>query len=363
MQLLPHHYTSTDPNRMTVAYFCLGALDLLGETPQLSPKTSQECIDWIYAQQIHPVEDSDDGMKTAHCGFRGGPSLGAPYSPQASTTVHKFDNAHITMTYTALASLLILRDDLSRVDKSAITDALRQLQQSDGRRETTRQSIYDGAIQIDAMVDESDMRFLYCACVISYILNDWRGMDQDKAVQYIFQSQSYESAFGQGPGQEAHGGSTYCAVASLQLLGKLHLLPRRDDLVYWLLSRQKDGFNGRPNKASDTCYSFWVGATLQMLGAYQFVDTVALKAFLQLTHSKHGGFGKEAGDHPDLLHSYLGLSGIAIAKLSPDVHPLNTALGLSRDTEAYLKITSAWSNSGDTLDGITKRLESTSIEN
>ncbi|KAJ3156721.1 Geranylgeranyl transferase type-1 subunit beta [Geranomyces michiganensis] len=223
--------------------------------------------------------------------------------------MHKFDNAHITMTYTALASLLILRDDLSCVNKRAIIDGLGQLQQADGSFLP-----YYGS-------DESDMRFLYCACVISYILNDWRGMDQDKAVEYILRSQSYEAAFGQGPGQEAHGGSTYCAIASLNLLGKLHMVPRKDDLVYWLLSRQQDGFNGRPNKASDTCYSFWVGATLevqsarettandkrtdvkphnllQMLGAYGFVDTAALKAFLQQTHSKHGGFGKEAGDHP-----------------------------------------------------------------
>lgn len=34
--------------------------------------------------------------------------------------------------------------------------------------------------------------------------------------------QSYEYGIGQGPGQEAHGGSTYCAVASLALLDKVH---------------------------------------------------------------------------------------------------------------------------------------------
>lgn len=34
--------------------------------------------------------------------------------------------------------------------------------------------------------------------------------------------QSYDGAFGQGPGQESHGGSTFCAIASLILLNKLH---------------------------------------------------------------------------------------------------------------------------------------------
>jgi geranylgeranyl transferase type-1 subunit beta len=26
--------------------------------------------------------------------------------------------------------------------------------------------------------------------------------------------------------------------------------------------RQQNGFHDRPNKSADTCYSFWVGATL-----------------------------------------------------------------------------------------------------
>lgn len=29
------------------------------------------------------------------------------------------------------------------------------------------------------------MRFLYCACATSYILNDWTGLNRDLAVSYI----------------------------------------------------------------------------------------------------------------------------------------------------------------------------------
>ncbi len=32
---------------------------------------------------------------------------------------------------------------------------------------------------------ENDMRFVYCACCISYILDDWGGIDQDRVLQYI----------------------------------------------------------------------------------------------------------------------------------------------------------------------------------
>ena len=36
---------------------------------------------------------------------------------------------------------------------------------------------------------ENDMRFIYCACCISYMLQDWSGIDEEKVVQYIKSSQ------------------------------------------------------------------------------------------------------------------------------------------------------------------------------
>lgn len=35
---------------------------------------------------------------------------------------------------------------------------------------------------------ENDMRFVYCAACICYILQDWSGMDIEKAVDYIQKS-------------------------------------------------------------------------------------------------------------------------------------------------------------------------------
>ena len=37
-----------------------------------------------------------------------------------------------------------------------------------------------------------------------------------------------------------------------------------EGLKQWCLQRQKSGFQGRPNKDVDTCYSFWVGASLDV---------------------------------------------------------------------------------------------------
>lgn len=63
------------------------------------------------------------------------------------------------------------------------------------------------------------------------------------------------------------GGWTYCAIAALCLMGRLdEALSQRelDRIRRWCMMRQQSGFHGRPNKPVDTCYSFWVGATLEV---------------------------------------------------------------------------------------------------
>jgi hypothetical protein len=57
-------------------------------------------------------------------------------------------------------------------------------------------------------------------------------------------AQSYEGGFGLSPGLEAHGGSTYCGVAALALMGALPGLDaaRRARLVRWCVGRQVGGF-------------------------------------------------------------------------------------------------------------------------
>ena len=86
-------------------------------------------------------------------GFQGGTFVGKPFDPcpvrdksgvawgvldrgcclQTSYSPHLYGPSHIANTYTALAMLLALGDDLSRVNKGAVLKGLRALQQEDGR--------------------------------------------------------------------------------------------------------------------------------------------------------------------------------------------------------------------------------------
>ncbi|RUS26239.1 terpenoid cyclases/protein prenyltransferase alpha-alpha toroid [Jimgerdemannia flammicorona] len=254
LSMLPYNYTETDTSRMTLAFFCLSGLELLGVLDEeISAADKQDYVDWIYAQQILP-DTADPSLNELHCGFRGSSWPGRPFEPNAThTTYQSYDSGNLANTYSALANLILLGDDLSRVNRDAIVNTMRHLQQKDGSFVPTYGSM------------ESDLRFVYAACIISYILNDWRGVDIPKAVDYIRRTQTYEFGIAQSPGEEAHGGSTFCGIAALALTGKFDEgLVSRKDTIYWILSRQLDGFQGRSNKPSDTCYSFWLGGALEL---------------------------------------------------------------------------------------------------
>ncbi len=171
--------------------------------------------------------------------------------------------------------------------------------------------------------------------------------------------QSYESGFGQGPGLESHGGSTYCALAALTLMDQLHnVLTRKQmaSLKRWCILKQSDGFQGRPNKDTDTCYSFWVGGALKLINAYNLVNIESNERFVLETQDLiTGGLAKYPDSIPgkylffiiffilllslwsDPMHTYLGLSGLALNSMNNALLAVNPALNISERAVKHLK--------------------------
>lgn len=332
LHILPARYASLDTSRMTVAFFAISGLDILDALNVLEIDKSK-IIDWIYSLQVLP-NASESNLHL--CGFRGSTVLGTVPMQCLHDRYREsfpYDSGHIAMTYTALLSLVILGDDLSKVNKKGILAGLRQLQLSDGSFCPTPEN------------SENDMRFIYCASCISYFLSDWSGMDVELSIDYIRKSLTYEGAFAQGPGLEAHGGSTFCAVASLVLMDRLYdtLSPRElKKLKQWCLFRQQSGFQGRPNKPVDTCYSFWVGATLELLGCYHMTDFAENLDFLMETQDGIvGGFGKWPDSNPDALHAYFGVCGLSLMKFQ-GLNLVHPAFNISQRAASHL----AWIHEG-----------------
>jgi geranylgeranyl transferase type-1 subunit beta len=314
--VLPSKYEAQEVNRLTLAYFVINALNLLGQLHVVERATT---IDWIYSLQVVP--DAADPERNAHnFGFRGSPFYGTKFNPQCHSLgpVADHDQGHLAMDYCALSLLKVLGDDLGRVNAKALLKGVRLLQQKDG----SFSPVSGGS--------ENDMRFVYCAAAVCSMLQDFSGMDTELATAFIKSSQRYDGGFSQGGTRESHGGSTYCAVAALSLMGRLN--GETIDigaLTEWLSARQTSGFQGRVNKVPDSCYGFWCGASLKLLGKFdEVVERGNLCGFVRSCCGPHGGFGKHADANPDVLHTYYSLCALSMCG-TPGLAAVNPQLGIS----------------------------------
>lgn len=283
---------------LNIAYFCINSLAMLGKLDLITPEQRESIIEWIYSLQTEPPLKG--GFFGSNCHF---------------TPSHRIDESHITMIYCALACLLLLKDDLSRVNKSRIITTLEELQTP------------IGSFKGHFLGSEDDNRFVFCCAAIIRILGEKGNIDIEKTIEYVLSSQTYEGGFGHEPGDEAHGGATYCAIASLHLLGAIDRIKDKELLAFWLSQRQEDGFNGRTNKDTDTCYSFWIGSPLTVLGWYdRIVDKERLIAFIFSNYTGRGMFRANQCADPDLLHTHFSIAGLSLAGY-PNLEKIHPALG------------------------------------
>lgn len=81
------------------------------------------------------------------------------------------------------------------------------------------------------------------------------------------------------------------------------------------VDRQISGFQGRCNKDPDSCYSFWIGGALAILGQADIVDSGTVAKFLLEECQCKAGFSKFPDIYPDLLHSFFSLSWLSFGYL------------------------------------------------
>ncbi|KAI5291463.1 hypothetical protein KEM52_000164 [Ascosphaera acerosa] len=225
---------------------------------------------------------------------------------------------------------------VSAVQVLATVDALDELEK-DGRGGRARvaqfianlQDRATGAFKGDKW-GETDTRFIYGAFLALSLLGALTPatptqdtppcsvIDVDAAVSYIERCQNLDGGFGSHPGAESHAGQVLTCVAALALAGRLQRAaasPRGARLAAWLSERQlpNGGLNGRPEKLEDVCYSWWVAASLAVLGRLHWVDRPALARFiLRCQDAERGGIADRPGDMVDVYHTHFGVAGLAL---------------------------------------------------
>ncbi|KAI6141621.1 terpenoid cyclases/protein prenyltransferase alpha-alpha toroid [Pisolithus tinctorius] len=264
VQGFPSRYTSQDASQPWLLFWTLQSFSVLGVA--LDPDNKQKAIDTIMTWQ-HP-----DG------GFGGGPG----------------QQAHLLPTYASVCALAIVGrpgpgGGWDQINREKTYEFFMSLKQPDG----------SFLVSHDA---EVDVRGIYCLLVVAHLLDILTPELLDGTPAFIASCQTYEGGFScasqpyfsaeadestivldaiRPPLGEAHGGYTFCALASwlmlqpyLKLHGRTEPQPTINyrKLMRWLVHLQGNeielgGFRGRTNKLVDGCYSWWVGGCFALLAS------------------------------------------------------------------------------------------------
>ena len=154
---------------------------------------------------------------------------------------------HLISTFAAVMAIVSIgtKEAYELIDVPKMRDFLLSLK-NNGEEKTEKQG---SCLHVDATLPgsfaahphgENDMRGVYCAIVVADVLGllpEEEEPELSKGVgDYVASCQTYEGGLSCTPLGEAHGGYTYCGLATLVLLGETSKL-RLDSLTEWLVGR------------------------------------------------------------------------------------------------------------------------------
>lgn len=210
---------------------------------------------------------------------------------------------HILHTLSAIQILILYeRCDSKVFDIDKCVAYIKSLQQADG-------------CFFGDKWGEIDTRFTFCALASLKLLGRLDAINLDKAVEFIMRCHNQiDGGFGSKPGSESHAAYVYCCVGALAIAQRLHLIDA-NQLGWWLAERQmpSGGLNGRPEKLPDLCYSWWCLASMKIIDRFHWINQNKLFRFmLACQDEEQGGFSDRPGNWPDPYHTLFGLAGISL---------------------------------------------------
>ena len=225
-------FVALDASRTWICYWILHSLSLLDNLSGLSEETVRDAIDLLLSCQLKSG------------GFGGGPG----------------QLPHLATTYAAVAALVTLgrEDVLALIDRESLFSFLLRMcvPPERGGGMTMHQ---DG---------EVDVRGCYCALSVCHMLymDTKKIADACDLVRFVHRCQSHEGGIGGEPGNEAHGGYTFCAYGALELAQEGNKINKAllKSWVSRMQGRTEGGMKGRTNKLVDGCYSWWQGGLCRL---------------------------------------------------------------------------------------------------
>jgi protein farnesyltransferase subunit beta len=318
MTAMGEDYAGYDASRVWLVYWSLQGLDLLGGLGgEGMGEVLGRCVDFLGRCQV-----GGSG------GFGGGPQ----------------QDAHSASTYAAVMSLLMVGTPpaLALIHRPSLSTFLHALKAAGGGQGPF-------AVTPDG---ECDTRATYTALAVASATGLLTPTLTRGCTRFLAACQTPEGGFGGEPGNEAHGGYSYCAMGALKILeaaaaaaeGAVRAEAEAEAecvdlsaLHRWVSLRQVDaagGFSGRCNKLVDACYSFWQGALYAMVVGRGGDEVGVEEGGPSLSHAQayilavsqrpppkgeggaatEGGCRDKPGKSPDYYHTCYALSGLSVVQ-------------------------------------------------
>eukprot|EP01132_Coremiostelium_polycephalum_P006209 gene6209-7731_t len=292
-------YWVTEHLRMNGMYWGLTGLNLLKSIDKMD---KNEIVEWLLSCQ----------------------------KPNGGFSGNQSHDDHLLSTLSAI-QILIQLDSLDKINIDIVANYIAQLQQEDG-------SFFGDKW------GEVDTRFSYAAVLALSLIGKLDMINQEKAAQFLHKCRNFDQGYGCIPGAESHAGQTFTCVGALAILNRLNEIPDIDELGWWLCERQlpNGGLNGRPEKSSDVCYSWWVLSALSTIDRLHWIDNNKLKNYILLCQDNEtGGIADKPGDLPDVFHTFFGLCGISLMGYF-DLDHIDPVYALPTKTLEKLNISLPW---------------------
>ncbi|KAF8002117.1 hypothetical protein HF325_003082 [Metschnikowia pulcherrima] len=171
----------------------------------------------------------------------------------------------------------------------------------------------DGSFMGDGF-GEIDTRFVFVSVYILTLLGRLTPEIAAEASDFILDCRNFDGGFGMCPGAESHAAQVYTCVGALALCDSLDKVEEKT--AAWLSERQvpaSGGFNGRPEKLPDVCYSWWVLLSLAALEKAHWISFEALETFIfECQDHAAGGFSDRPGNQTDVYHTCFALAGLSL---------------------------------------------------
>ncbi|KAL0230050.1 hypothetical protein PCE1_003614 [Barthelona sp. PCE] len=268
----------------------------------LSPLALFNNVDFEVEDRVELIDAIYDLHSQCSSGF---------FASEIQSGIESFSYGDISMTFTTISVLIMLGDDLQRVNRESVCRLLRECyNDATGSFLLSREG-------------EMDVRATFSAIATCKLLNI--NLKEKNEIQAgVLKCQMCDGGFGQSPGLPSHGGSTFCAISSLLLLQEMGVMTQQSvfkKCARWCLRRHNRGFHGREGKDDDTCYGFWIGGTLRNLGYLKYVNKDRWLTHLGNTaRYKQGAFAKFEGTKiGDPIHLCFGCYAYAYVTESANV--------------------------------------------